>query len=130
MKKMFLAGTLVILTLFISFAQPDQKRQLVKVVEYNVVNRAKEIDHITTFNTEGLKMEEVEFFADGAVKTKTTYEYNKQKQCVKSIRYDQKGKIDKIVSWEYNSDGKVIIESTQYPERRFRTDKVFEYVYQ
>lgn len=129
MKKMFFTGILVSLTVAFAVAQPAQKKQIVKTTEYNIVDQAKELDHTTLFNAEGLKTEETEYFADGVVKSKIIYEYNSEKQCVKAVKYGSKGKIEKLSVFEYNADGELVKEISQFPDRRYKVEKVYEYTY-
>jgi hypothetical protein len=99
------------------------------ITEYNINNKKKELDHVTNFNQEGLKTEEIEYFSDGLVKTKTVYDHDSQKRCIKATRYGIKGKIDKITTYEYDNSGNRIRESTSVPEKRYRTEKSYEYSY-
>jgi antitoxin component YwqK of YwqJK toxin-antitoxin module len=46
------------------------------ITECNTNNKMKETDHVTNFTEEGLKLDEIEYFSDGMVKTKTVYEYD------------------------------------------------------
>ena len=99
------------------------------ITEYNRNNKKKEIDHITTLNAEGLKTEEVEYFSDGIVKTRTDYEYDHQKRCIKATKYGIKGKVEKVTTYDYDSNGTKTRESILIPEKRYRKDKIFEYTY-
>ncbi len=99
------------------------------ITEYNLNNKKKEIDHITTLNAEGLKTEEVEYFSDGIVKTRTVYEYDHQKRCNKATKYGIKGKVEKVTTYDYDNNGTKTKESILIPEKRYRTDKIFEHTY-
>ncbi len=99
------------------------------VSEYNVVNKKKVLDHLTRFTADGLIIEEIEYYSNGMVKSRTLYEYDSQKRCLKTNKYDQKGKLKKVIIFGYDNSDQKILESDFYPERRTRSDRVFEYTW-
>ncbi len=104
-------------------------KKIKRITEYNVDKKAKELDHIINFNEEGLKIEEMEFFSDGIVKTKIVYEYDSQKNCIKTTKYGLKGKVEKVSTFEFDAYGNKTRERTLIPSRHLQTDKIFEYSY-
>lgn len=131
MKKLAFLSMIVLSTCaFTGLAQSQGTERKVKsVASYNLERKTKELDHVTLFNQDGLKSEEIEYFADGMVKTKTQYEYDNKKNCIKITRYNPKGKIEKITFNEFDSSGNKVKESTLNNDKRLKTDKVFEYTF-
>lgn len=99
------------------------------MTEYIVEGKTKELDHITNYNGLGLKTDEVEYYRDGIVKTKTIYDYDSQKRCVKATKFGLKGKIEKVTTYEYDLYGNKIKETSVIPAKRFQSEKIIEYTY-
>jgi hypothetical protein len=114
---------------FVSAQDSGVNSKIKSVTGFNIENKKKELDHLTNFDESGLKTEEIEYFSDGKVKTKTTYEYDGQKRCTKMTRYGLKGKIEKVTVFEYDVKGNRTKETTLSPEKRSQHVKVFEYTY-
>jgi hypothetical protein len=77
----------------------------------------------------GLKTDEIEYYRDGIVKTKTTFDYDGQKRCIKATKFGIKGKIDKVTTYEYDLYGNRIKEASVIPAKRFQSQKIIEYTY-
>jgi hypothetical protein len=114
---------------FVNGQEANVKRKVKSVTEFNVENKKHELDHLTNFNDAGLKTEEIEYFSDGKVKTKTSFEYDGQNRCIKSTRYGLKGKIEKVTVYEYDAKGYRMKETILLPEKRSQHVKVFEYTF-
>lgn len=108
---------------------PSNQRKLKSVTSYNLERKTKELDHLTIYNLDGLKTEESEYFSDGMVKSKTLYEYDSKRNCIKITRYNPKGKIEKVTVNEYDANGNKLKESTLHTEKHLKTEKIFEYSY-
>lgn len=78
MKIPFILFSVILVTITseISAQNVPKIYQIKTITEYNINNKKKEIDHFTTYNADNLKTEEIEYFSDGIVKTKTVYEYD------------------------------------------------------
>lgn len=131
MRMTFLLSVLLILVNLhdVMGQNPIVNRKIKTITVFKVNNKVQRIDHLTTFNDAGQKTEEVEYFADGMVKTKTAFEYDVQNRCVKSTKYSKKGKIEKVSVFEYDSNGNKTKESIFAPEKRYHHVKAFEYTY-
>ena len=131
MQKGFILVALMVFSIFTNAfsQQPISGKKVKTITEYNIDNKQKELDHVINFDANGLKIDEVEYYADGLIKTKTIFEYDSDKKCVKSTKYGQKGKIEKVTTYQYDAEGEINLESSFYPEKRYKTDKVFEYSY-
>ena len=129
-NKIILLSFILILGFIPGIAQNSNSEKKIKsITSYNVDRKIKELDHLTNYNREGLKTEEYEYFADGKIKTKTVFEYNKSNNCIKVTKYDPKGKIEKVIIHEYDAAGNKIKESTLNAAKHTRTEKIFEYSY-
>ena len=108
-------------------AQAPSKKNLV-IKEWNSDARGanKRLDHQTTYNADGKKIEEIEYTATGQ-KWRKRYEYNGTR-CVKELVYDERNKLVTIKKYEYNNLGR---KKTQYnydAKGKLLTIKTFEYL--
>lgn len=133
MNKCFL--TLVTLLLF-SFIIPAnaQKKVNGKIVteikEWRMEGGKKKIDHITKYDAEGNKTEEIEYSKVGDQKSRTTFSYNEKGKCVEEKHFDEYNKLEKSVQYEYNEYGKKQSAKTFLPNGKVKSEKVYEYVTQ
>ncbi len=128
-RILLFSAILVVFSTEISAQNVATLNKIKTITEYKINNKKKEIDHFTKYNVDGLKTEEIEYFSDGFVKTKTVYEYDQQKKCIKATKYGLKGKVEKVTTYEYDTNGTRIRENIAIPDKRYQTDKVYEYSY-
>lgn len=107
----------------------ERKRNLI-VKEWNTDSKTKTryLDHLTTYDENGFKLEEVEYTTYGQ-KERVTYEYNAEGKVIKRVIYDEKDKPYRIYKYEYNADGTKHKRYSYSPAGKLLTTKVYEYIY-
>ncbi|HLP05381.1 MAG TPA: hypothetical protein VK152_08140 [Paludibacter sp.] len=98
------------------------------IKEYNTDAKGKSrwLDHVTVYNADGYKIEEVEYATYG-IRERVVFSYDDKHFCIKEVVYDDRGKVTRIRKYEYNSDG---TKNTQYnylPNGRLYSTKVYQY---
>lgn len=104
------------------------KRKNLTVKEWNTdaTSRTKWLDHLTVYDNEGRKIEEIEYAVYGQVERVVT-EYNEQGQVSREIVYNDKNKPIRIRKYEYNEDGTKHKQLNYLPNGKLYSVKVFEY---
>ena len=108
--------------------QKMNKKNLV-IKEWNTDAKSKHrvLDHQTTYNADGKKIEEIEYNSSGQ-KWRKRYEYNSGGKVSRELVYDEKNRLEGVKKFEYNEFGR---KKTQYnydAKGRLKTIKVFEYI--
>ena len=109
----------------------EERRELRKnltVKEWNSTGNRKWLDHITVYDANGFKIEEIEYAAYGQ-KERVTIEYDANGKTTKEIVYDHKNKPFRIRKYEYNEEGKKIKQYNYLPNGKLFSTKVFEYTF-
>lgn len=109
-------------------AQRSKRKNLI-VKEWNTDTKSKTkwLDHLTTYDDHGRKIEEVEYTTYGQ-KERTTCEYGPNGRIVKEVVYDDRNKPFRIRKYEYNTDGTKRKQYNYLPNGRLYSVKVFEYI--
>lgn len=135
MKKIF---TLIALAMAFSFSANGQideataakraQRTNLTIKEWNTDSKSKTrwLDHITTYDAQGRKVEEIEYTQYGQ-KWRETYEYGENDKIVKEVRYDDRDKPIAIRKYEYNAQGRKVKQYNYSPSGKLQTVKIFEY---
>jgi antitoxin component YwqK of YwqJK toxin-antitoxin module len=127
----------VILLVSSCFAQNSQtttskkdKKKNLTVKEWNkpVNSKTPVLDHVTTYNDKGQKIEEIEY-ANYGVKERVLFEYDENGKCIREVEYNDRNKVTKIKKYEYNTDGTKKKQYNYYPNGNLESVKDFEYVY-
>ena len=107
-----------------------ERRQNRVVKEWNSENNGKRkwMDHLTVFDSEGRKIEEIEYATYGQ-KERVVSEYGEDGKCIKEIVYNDKNKVFRIRKFEYNADGTKKIQYNYLPNGKLYSTKIFEYSY-
>ena len=111
----------------------EEKRELRKnlvVKEWNTEARGKRkwMDHLTVWDENGLKIEEIEYAIYGQ-KERTTYEYDETGKCIRENVYNDKNKLYRIRKYEYLPNGRKKVQYNYNPDGKLYSSKVFEYSY-
>ena len=105
-----------------------ERRQNRVVKEWNTEGRRKWMDHLTVFDPDGRKIEEIEYAAYGQ-KSRVVSEYGEDGKCIKEIEYNDKNRVIRIRKYEYNPDGTKKMQYNYLPNGKLFSTKVFEYSY-
>lgn len=103
-------------------------RQNLTVKEWNTDAKSKTrwLDRVTTYDSEGRKIEEIEYSQFGQ-KWRETYEYGENDKVTREIRYDEKDRPEFIRRYEYDSQNRKVKQYNYLPNGKLKTTKVFEY---
>ena len=132
MKKL-----LTIIALAFAFASPAlaqdtapkiNKKNLV-IKEWNTEPRSgkKVLDHVTTYDSDGKKIEEIEYGSDGQ-KWRKRFEYGPDGKCSKEMVYNERNRLETVKKYEYNEFGRKKTQYNYNAKGKLLTVKVFEYL--
>jgi len=115
---------------FAQSAKQEARKNLV-VKEWNRSDGGKGIrvlDHVTKYNADGRKSEEIEYTSSGAMKARCTYEYDANGKVSREVLYNENNKAVRIRKFEYNTDGTKKKQYNYSPNGKLQSVKEFEYV--
>ena len=106
------------------------KRKNMTLKEWNTdaASRTKWLDHLTVYDAEGWKVEEIEYAVYGQVWRVVT-EYDEQGQVSREVEYDGKNRPVRIRKYEYNDNGTKHKQYNYLPNGKLYSVKVFEYTF-
>ena len=106
------------------------KRKNMTLKEWNTdaASRTKWLDHLTVYDAEGRKVEEIEYAVYGQVWRVVT-EYDAEGQVSREVEYDGKNKPVRIRKYEYNDNGTKRKQYNYLPNGKLYSVKVFEYTF-
>ena len=106
------------------------KRKNMTLKEWNTdaASRTKWLDHLTVYDAEGRKVEEIEYAVYGQVWRVVT-EYDEQGQVSREVEYDGKNRPVRIRKYEYNDNGTKHKQYNYLPNGKLYSVKVFEYTF-
>ena len=106
----------------------DARKNLV-VKEWNkpVGAQVPFLDHVTTYDDQGRKTEEIEYTSYG-MKYRITYEYGENGRVSREVEYNDRNKVFRIRKYEYNDDGTKKKQYNYNPNGKLEVVKTFEYV--
>ncbi len=132
MKKIACIALAVLLAGTAAWAQETGKKinksnLVIKEWNTDAKSKARTLDHVTTYNTDGKKIEEIEYNSEGQ-KWRKRYEYNASgKVSVESV-YDERNRLDNYKKFEYNEFGRKKIQYTYTAKGKLKSIKVYEYI--
>ncbi|MBO7547665.1 MAG: hypothetical protein J6Y27_08350 [Bacteroidales bacterium] len=132
MKKIIFITAALLLAAFAASAQtgqvPNRKNLVIKEWTTAVGSTTKVLDHVTTYNADGRKIEEIEYYSNSRMKWRRRYEYAPDGKVSRELLYDGKNRLNTVRRYEYNELDQ---RKTQYNydgKGKLRSVKVFEYV--
>ena len=113
------------------FLTPEEKRELRKnlvVTEWNTDAKGKREwkDHITVWDENGFKIEEIEYAAYGQ-RERVTFEYDKMGRCIRENVYNDKNKLIRIRKYEYLENGRKKTQYNYLPNGKLYSTKIYDY---
>ena len=110
--------------------QKINKKNLI-IKEWNTDPRSgkKVLDRLTTYNSDGKKVEEIEYGSEGQ-KWRKRYEYapGADGKCLKESVYDERNRLNTVKKYEYNEFGRKKTQYNYNAKGKLLTVKVFEYI--
>ena len=129
-------GYLVAAVLVLAAALPGAQAQDKKINKKNLVikewktdvkSNTRVLDHMTTYNAEGRKVEEIEYNSSGQ-KWRKRYEYDATGRQEKELVYDEHNRLVNIKKFEYNEFGRKKMTYTYNAKGKLTATKVYEYL--
>ena len=114
-----------------AFAQEkkiNKSNLVIKEWNTDVRSNTKVLDHMTVYNSDGKKIDEIEYEAGGVKKWQKRYEHGADGRVAKEILYDGHGRITSIKKFEYNEFGRKKVQYTYNPKGKLLTVKNYEYL--
>ena len=108
-----------------------ERRKNLTVKERNTDSKTKTrwLDHITVYDSQGRKIEEIEYASYGQ-RERVTYEYDDVTgKVVKEVVYNDRNKPMRIRKYEWNENGTKAKQYNYLPNGKLFSVKVFEYVF-
>lgn len=107
----------------------NKKNLVIKEWNSDANGNNKTLDHVTTYNPDGKKIEEIEY-EDGGVKWRKRYEYGANGKVSKELTYDARGRLQSYQKFEYNEFGRKKVVYTYNSKGKLIKIKSFEYITQ
>ena len=113
--------------------QKRENRRGMILKEWNTTVGAKMpfLDHVTTYDSLGRKIEEIEYAVYGQ-KSRVVSEYPPNSdvtaKVTREIEYNDRDKVVRIRKFEYNPDGSKSRQLNYYPNGKLESVKVYEYI--
>lgn len=109
----------------------EEKRMMRKnmvVKEMNTDSKGKRqwMDHLTVWDENGFKLEEIEYAVYGQ-KERVTFEYDEWGKCIRENVYNDKNKLYRIRKYDYTPEGRKKIQYNYNPDGKLYSTKIFEY---
>ena len=134
MKRYWITTLALMLTVSFAVAQSsttkDSKKNLT-VKEWKKPadgKSARYLDHLTKYDAQGRKLEEIEYSSKGTVTGRVVYEYGSNGKISRQIIYGENNKVFRIRKFEYNSDGTKHKQYNYAPNGKLLSVKEFEYI--
>ena len=111
-----------------------QKRKGLTIKEWNTQNGSKQafLDHVTTYDSLGRKIEEIEYASYGQ-KSRVVSEYvdaaDPASKVLRELEYNDRDKVVRIRKFEYNEDGSKKRQLNYYPNGKLESVKEFELIF-
>jgi len=107
----------------------NKKNLVVKEWKTDVKTNKKILDHVTTYNPDGKKVEEIEYGEKGQ-KWRKRYEYDENGKMSREMVYDENNALVNYKKYEYNEFGKKKTQYTYDAKGKMTSIKNFEYITQ
>lgn len=108
-----------------------EKRKNLTVREWNTDEKThtKWLDHLTVYDEQGRKIEEIEYAVYGQVE-RIVIEYGEDGFVSREIVYNDKNKVTRIRKYEYNDNGTKRKQYNYLPNGKLYSVKIFEYKFE
>ncbi len=107
----------------------DKGNLVIKEWNTNVISNIRVLDHVTTYNAQGQKVEEIEYNTEGQ-KWRERYEYDSNGKKIRELIYDGHNVLYLCKKNEYNEFGKKKVTYTYNAKGKLIAIKNFEYITQ
>ena len=111
-------------------AKINKKNLVVKEWNINAKGVAQTLDHVTTYSSEGRKIEEIEYGSAGNQKWRKRFEWGENGKMSRELIYDDRNRLVNYKTFEYNEFGKKKVQYTYDSKGKLIGTKLFEYITQ
>ena len=133
MKKILTVWALALLLVPAAGAQDtakiNKKNLVIKEWKTDPKGGNKVLDHITTFSSDGKKIEEIEYNSTGQ-KWRKRFEYGPDGRVSRELVYDERNRLQTYKKFEFNEFGKKKLQYTYNPKGKLLSIKHYEYIAQ
>lgn len=105
----------------------NKKNLVIKEWNTDVKSNAKVLDHVTTYDELGKKIEEIEY-SGSSQKWRKRWEYDAAGKQARELVYDERNKLVNIKKFEYNEFGRKKTQYTYNAKGKLTSIKVYEYL--
>ena len=132
MKRIALLAATLLLAVSGAYAQTatktlNKKNLVIKEWNTDTATNKKVLDHVTTYNADGRKIEEIEY-TTSAQKWRKRFEYDSAGRVTLESVYNEKNRLDNYKKFEYNEFGRKKTQYTYNPKGKLISIKVYEYL--
>lgn len=113
----------------VKFQKINKKNLVVKEWNTDARTNVRMLDHVTTFNADGQKIEEIEYNSEGQ-KWRERYEYATNGKKVRELIYDGLNRLVQVKKYQYNEYGKKNLTYTYNAQGKIIAIKNYEYLTQ
>ena len=110
-------------------AKMNKKNLVIKEWNTDPKGNNKVLDHITSFNADGRKIEEIEYNSDGQ-KWRKRFEYGADGKVSKELVYDHRSRLQTYKKFEFNEFGRKKTQYTYNAKGKLISIKQYEYIAQ
>ena len=107
----------------------DKKNLVIKEWNTNPSTNIRSLDHVTTYNSEGKKIEEIEYDGEGQ-KWRERYEYDEKGNKKRELVYNRNNRLVYVKKYKYNDYGKKELTCTFNSQGKVIAIKNYEYLTQ
>jgi uncharacterized protein YxeA len=135
MKRIIVFIAAALLLIPTAFAQEqtspkmDKKNLVIKEWNTDAKGNHKTLDHVTTYNANGKKLEEIEYSLEGQ-KWRKRFEYDAEGKVSRELVYDNRNRLQTYKKFEFNELGKKKIQYTYNAKGKLLSIKQYEYIAQ
>lgn len=131
MRRLLIIAAAALFSFGIAGAQETTKinKKNLVIKEWNTDPKGmnKVLDHVTTYNAEGKKIEEIEYGSSGQ-KWRKRFEYGPDGKVSKELVYDEYNRLQTYKTFEYNEFQRKKVQYTHSAKGKLLGIKQFEYV--
>ncbi|MBP3202197.1 MAG: hypothetical protein J6M31_01125 [Bacteroidales bacterium] len=111
--------------------QPKINKKNLVIKEWNTDPKGgnKVLDHVTTFNSDGKKIDEVEYSSSGQ-KWRKRFEYGPDGKVSRELVYDERNRLQTFKKFEFNEFGRKKVQYTYNAKGKLISVKHYEYLAQ
>ena len=132
MKRKILLTALIFVAFGISLTaqettKPSKSNMTVKEWKVDAATNQKVLDHVTIYNENGRKVEEIEYDSKG-VKWRKKYEIGANGKIARELVYNSANKLDNVRKYEFDEFGRKKTEYVYDAKGKLKRYKVYEYI--